>query len=68
MKVDIFGDDLESFPLENIKGIKLAIACIHIRLPQVTLPSLSNKKYSSPLLDNQIIPMKQHLPHSLATH
>ena len=36
MKADIFGDDLESFPLENIKGIKLGIAYIHVRLPQVT--------------------------------
>lgn len=34
MKADIFGDDFESFPLDNIKSIKLGLACIHIRLPQ----------------------------------
>lgn len=64
MKADIFGDDLESFPLENIKGIKLGRACIHVRLPEVTLYLLfflGNKKYSSPSLDNQIIPMDHNI-------
>lgn len=62
MKADIFGDDLESFPLENIKVIKLGIACIHVKLSQITfypLFFLTNTKYSSPL-DNEIIFMEHN--------
>lgn len=61
MKADVLGDDHESFPLENIKGIKPGIAYIHVRLPQITLSFYGIQSiYSSPSLDNQIIPMEDN--------
>lgn len=42
MKADTFGDGLESFPLENTKGIQVGTACVDSMLRLQKSPSLSS--------------------------
>lgn len=50
MKADTFGDGLESFPLENTKGIEDGTACVYVTMGS---GHALQRECSSPPLDSQ---------------